>query len=170
MKENQMKFIWNEKEKKLFDFSPIGFDVLGKYEIAVALETGNTILNSNNFQIIDVRQIKSTVKKVWNQWFPLGERNTSLMVGVFWTAFMTYIFPWCLDIAKVYCAWKIIQGFYSEGKGVDGKGGKSGFSSLIQYGKWYIALSLVPFAVLFIDEVAHKMSTELMSHPINIDK
>lgn len=198
MKKNQMKFVKSGNEMKFIDYKVINLDkmkepfnpfkptlidvdlqhfaknnevlILTNKEIACALDGGlPNKLKDVNFQIIDIREIKSNIKKVWKQWFPIGDKNTTMAIGVFWSAFMTYIFPWCLDLAKVYVAWKIVQGFYSEGKGVEGgKGGKGGFASLIHYGKWYIALSLIPWGVMLIDEVAHKMSVELMSHPLNI--
>lgn len=188
MKKNQMKFVKNGNEMKFLNFQVIDLDnffnnplplnldsLLAKNEIAVTRDNSfayPNILKTSNYQIIDVRQIKKTIKKVWNQWFPFKDKNATMAVGVFWTAFMQYIFPWCLDLAKVYCAWKIVQGFYQEGKGVGsggGGGGRGGFGALVHYGKWYVALSLVPWGVMLIDEVAHKMSVELMSHPINLN-
>ena len=79
--------------------------------------------------------------------------------GVFWDAFMTYIFPWMLDIAKVFCAIKIAQGFYQEKRG--GRDEGTGFGAMVTYGKWYLVFWLIPFGVELIDQVGSKMLNEL---------
>lgn len=79
--------------------------------------------------------------------------------GIFWGAFMRYIFPYLLDIAKVFCAIKIAQGFYQEKRGGSGDG--TGFGALVTYGKWYLVFWLVPWFVQLIDEVGAKMISDL---------
>jgi hypothetical protein len=79
--------------------------------------------------------------------------------GVFWDAFMTYIFPWMLDIAKVFCAIKIAQAFYQERRG--GRDEGSGFGAVVQYGKWYLVFWLIPWGVELIDQIGGKMLNEL---------
>jgi hypothetical protein len=117
-------------------------------------------------QFIDIKELKKTWNRLKNDWFPIGQKNTTLAVGVFWTAFMTYIFPWMLDIAKVYCCFMIAQGFYKEHKGVTGREGRSGFQSLVYYGKWLIAFHLIPVGVTLIDQIGIKMMTELQNQPL----
>lgn len=189
MKSNQMKFVRQNGEMKyldvklidLNDLVPMGFgyghneidfknylDSSNK-EVACAIESPK--VNIQNCQIIDVGELKRHFIKVWKQWFPFGERNTTMAVGVFWTAFMTYIFPWLLDIAKVYCAWRVVQGFYQEGKGLGGRegggGGRGGFGSLVYYGKWYLAFWLIPWGVQLIDEIGQQMHSELLKHGLD---
>jgi hypothetical protein len=79
--------------------------------------------------------------------------------GVFWDAFMTYIFPWMLDIAKVFCAIKIAQAFYQERRG--GRDEGTGFGALVTYGKWYLVFWLIPWGVELIDQIGGKMLNEL---------
>lgn len=183
--ENKQKaFLAEHQNFQLIDFqnlSPVPVLPLSGYgygyannEVAVSIEglsfeeVSLSKINKKNFLIIDGHGIRKGIKKVLHQWFPFGNRNTSLAVGVFWTAFMTYIFPWLLDIAKVYCAWKVVQGFYSEGKGLGKEGGRSGFGSLVYYGKWYLAFWLVPWGVELIDEIGRQMNYELIHHPIDL--
>ena len=78
--------------------------------------------------------------------------------GVCWDAFMKYIFPHMLDIAKVFCALKIAQGFYQEKRG--GRDEGTGFGSVVTYGKWYLIFWLVPFFVELIDQVGLKMISD----------
>lgn len=85
--------------------------------------------------------------------------------GVFWDTFMKYIFPWLIDIAKVYCVIKIAQGFYEEKVG--GRDGGSGFGNFVTYGKWLLLFHLVPFFVLLIDQLGLKMVNDLKMNPIN---
>jgi len=166
MKTNQMKFCLVNGEMQQFNI----FDYLGANEIAVSLE-GQTYRfrgeEIKNFQTIDFRQFKSSVKRLWKEWFPFGEKNTTLAVGILWTAFSTYVFPWLLDIAKVYCAFMIAQGFYNEHKGISGRDGRSGFSSFVYYGKWLIAFHLIPFGVELLDQVGAKMLLDIKSNPAN---
>lgn len=79
--------------------------------------------------------------------------------GVFWDAFMQFIYPWFLDIAKVFCAIKIAQGFYEERRG--GKDGGTGIENFVRYGKFYLLFALIPWIVELIDEVGSKMLLEL---------
>lgn len=79
--------------------------------------------------------------------------------GVFWDTFMVYIFPWMLDIAKVFCAIKIAQAFYQERRG--GAGGGTGMEAIVTYGKWYLLFVLMPYGVQLIDELGNKMLMDL---------
>lgn len=79
--------------------------------------------------------------------------------GVFWQVFMTYIFPWMMDIAKVWCAIKIAQAFYQEKRG--GRDEGTGMSAFVAYGKWYLLFSLLPWGVELIDQLGTKMLSEL---------
>lgn len=81
--------------------------------------------------------------------------------GIFWNTFLQYIFPWMLDIAKVYCLVRIAQAFYQEKRG--GRDGGTGFSALIEHGKWYLVFWCLPILVDLIDGVGHQMFNELHS-------
>lgn len=85
---------------------------------------------------------------------------TIVSKGVFWSAFLTYIFPWMLDLSKVFCAIKIAQGFYQENR-TGGQGGTTGMSALTKYGKWYLIFWLIPWGVSLIDQVGQQMFNEL---------
>lgn len=126
------------------------------------------LYESKNFQIIDMNELRKHFNKLKREWFPIGDKNTTLAVGVFWTAFMTYIFPWMLDIAKVYCAFQIAQSFYKENKGMGGKDGRTGFQSLVYFGKWYLAFWLIPWAVELIDQIGEKMNRELIENGVDL--
>lgn len=79
--------------------------------------------------------------------------------GVFWSAFMNYIFPWILDLSKVFCAIKIAQGFYMEHRG--GRDSGSGMGTFVTYGKWYILIAIIPFIVELLDQITSKMLLDL---------
>lgn len=79
--------------------------------------------------------------------------------GIFWDAFMKYIFPYMLDIAKVFCAIKIAQAFYQERRG--GREGGSGVEAIVTYGKFYLLFALMPWAVELLDELGTKMLNDL---------
>lgn len=81
--------------------------------------------------------------------------------GVFWDTFLTYIFPWFLDIAKVFCAIKIAQGFYQEKRG--GRDNDTGMGSMVTYGKWLLLFHLIPWGVTLIDQIGSKMFTDLQN-------
>lgn len=79
--------------------------------------------------------------------------------GVFWETFMKYIFPWFLDVAKVFCAIKIAQEFYNEKRGGSDQG--TGFSGLVTYGKWLLLFHLIPWGVTLIDQIGATMLSDL---------
>jgi hypothetical protein len=123
--------------------------------------------------IVDTPSIKESIKnmdflkggkgrKAYSIAMPtlvLGVATVTSGSGVFWSAFMQYIFPWLLDVAKVFCAIKIAQSFYQERRG--GRDEGTGFGALISYGKWYLVFWLVPWFVELIDQVGGKMLLEL---------
>lgn len=84
--------------------------------------------------------------------------------GIFWKAFLEYIFPWILDIGKVYCCVRVAQAFYQERRG--GKDEGTGIQALLTHGKWYLALWLLPWGVELIDGIGHQMFDNLRTHPI----
>jgi len=90
--------------------------------------------------------------------------STAIGGGVFWTAFMKYIFPYFIDIAKVFCVIKIAQGFYNERRG--GMDSGSGLGSLVTYSKWYLCFLLLPVFVNLVDQVGHKMLIDLQNNPL----
>lgn len=79
--------------------------------------------------------------------------------GIFWETFMTYLFPWFLDIAQVYCAVKVAQAFYQENRG--GRDAGSGLSSMVVYGKWLLLFHMIPFAVKLIDQLGRTMANSV---------
>lgn len=91
----------------------------------------------------------------------LGTASTLTSGGLFWDTFLTYIFPWMLDIAKVYCLIRIAQAFYEEKRG--GRDSGTGFSALVQHGKWYLVFWLLPLGVELIDQIAGTMFNEIQT-------
>jgi hypothetical protein len=87
--------------------------------------------------------------------------------GIFWKAFLVYIFPWMLDIAKVYCCIRICQAFYEERRG--GRDSGTGFGAVVQYGKWYLIFWLIPWAVELIDQIGGHMFNDLQNKGVNLD-
>lgn len=79
--------------------------------------------------------------------------------GIFWDTFMKHIFPYFIDVAKVFCIIKIAQGFYSENRG--GRDGGTGMGSLITYSKWYLCFLLLPVFVTLVDQIGHTMLQEI---------
>lgn len=121
--------------------------------------------------IVDMPRIKESIKnmeftkgKTMSVAFPLVLGVATGGSGVFWNTFMTYIFPWLMDIAKVYCVIKIAQGFYEERRG--GRDGGTGLTTFVQYGKWYLLFTLIPWGVQLIDELGVKMLHDLQQNPI----
>ncbi len=86
-------------------------------------------------------------------------------VGIFWDAFMNYIFPYMMDIAKVFCAIKIAQAFYQEKRG--GRDEGSGVGAFVTYGKWYILFALMPWCVELLDQLGTKMLIDLRGNGLN---
>lgn len=122
--------------------------------------------------IIDIPTIKRTLKYKFKTMhlsvapMPiLGTVGIGSGGGVFWEAFLTYIFPWMLDIAKVLCAIKIAQAFYQEKRG--GRDEGTGMGALVQYGKWYLIFWLIPWGVELIDQIGEKMFKDLQSKPLS---
>lgn len=119
--------------------------------------------------IVDIPRIKSSIKSgsfLKNKSFsiaPIGLMMGAVTPtggsGVFWDAFMRYIFPWMLDVAKVYCAIRICQAFYQEKRG--GRDDGTGFGALVQYGKWYLVFWLIPWGVELIDQIGSRMLNDL---------
>lgn len=97
---------------------------------------------------------------------PVGMAPVGASTGVFWNAFLQYIFPWVLDVGKVYCCIRIAQAFWQERRG--GRDGESGISALLTHGKWYLCLWLLPWGVELIDGIGGTMFENLRSNPINI--
>ena len=79
--------------------------------------------------------------------------------GLFWTMFQEYIYPWFLDLATVFVAIKIAQGFYQENRG--GRDSGSGFNAVFTYGKWLLLFHMIPFFVKLMDEIGRTMSNHL---------
>lgn len=129
---------------------------------------------TNQANIIDLREVKSYVKEMKfldnkalsiAPVFILGAVDMSTGgAGIMWETFMKYIFPWMLDIAKVFCAIKIAQGFYQEHRG--GKNGETGLGSIVTYGKWLLLFHLLPFAVTLIDQIGVTMFNGLSQNPV----
>lgn len=122
--------------------------------------------------IVDTPMIKESIKNMnflKNKTMSIAIPTLALGVatggsGVFWNTFMTYIFPWLMDVAKVYCVIKIAQGFYEERRG--GRDSGTGMSTFVTYGKWYLLFMLIPWAVELVDQLGLKMLTDLKTQPI----
>jgi hypothetical protein len=132
------------------------------------------ILDSTAY-IVDIPSIKDSVKhmsftkgKAFSIAIPvvlgvatMGDATTGGGAGIFWKAFMQYIFPYMMDIAKVFCAIKIAQSFYQERRG--GRDEGSGVGAFVSYGKWYLLFAIMPWAVELLDQLGTKMLVELRS-------
>jgi hypothetical protein len=169
MKRNQMKFInidkkLTEVKREIVKIDLEKFKAIPFNANHFALPDGGQVKVIQNFQIIDVKEVKAKFNKIWKQWF--GDRNSTRAVGVLWSAFVLYVFPWLLDIAKVYCAFMIAQSFYKEHKGVEGKGGRNGFQSFVYYGKWLVVFHLIPIGVEMLDQIGAKMMIDIKTNPI----
>lgn len=130
---------------------------------------------SSTAYIVDIPRIKESIK---NMEFTKGKTMSVALplvvgtatgvggagVGVFYNTFMVYLFPYMLDIAKVYCIIKIAQGFYEERIG--GKQGGSGLGNFVTYGKWLLLFHLIPFFILLVDQLGLKMMNDLQVNPI----
>jgi len=119
--------------------------------------------------VVDVPLIKESIKAYAKRGLGDGRFATIAVgsSGVFWKAFLVYIFPWMLDIAKVYCAIKICQAFYEEKRG--GREGGTGFGALVQYGKWYLVFWLIPWGVELIDQLGGQMFNDLKTKGLDLD-
>jgi hypothetical protein len=141
-------------------------------------ETGQNIMQEmkrvaplSTALIVDIPNVKKSIKQKSRNFLtntnfalaPLAMGATGAGgidgAGVFWDTFLTYIFPWMLDIAKVYCLVRIAQAFYKEKRGGSDSG--TGFSALIEHGKWYLIFWLLPIGVELIDQMGHRMFTDL---------
>lgn len=138
------------------------------------METMRQSLPLSTALIVDIPMVKETIKKKGKNFltnsnfaiapFALGTVAPMESSGFFWDTFLTYIFPWMLDIAKVYCLVRIAQAFYEEKRG--GKDSGTGFSALVQHGKWYLVFWLLPIGVELIDQVASNMFNQLQTKTI----
>lgn len=168
MKKNQMKFNVVNGKMMQIDFNNLNKPIALNFDNIPTFNKNDIELSFQNFKMIDIREVKQSLATTIKMWFPFGEKATTMAVGIFWTAFMTYIFPWLLDIAKVYCAWKIAQGFYRDGKGMGSKdGGSGGFANLVYYTKWYLMFWCLPFLVEVIDQIGHKLNEDLLKKGID---
>jgi hypothetical protein len=144
-------------------------------------ETGQNILQEmrtvaplSTAFIVDIPNVKKSVKQksknfLKNSNFAMAPMAMGTVTsidngGVFWNTFLTYIFPWMLDIAKVYCLVRIAQAFYQEKRG--GRDSGTGFSALLEHGKWYLIFWLLPIGVELIDQVGHKMFDDMHNKAI----
>jgi hypothetical protein len=122
--------------------------------------------------IIDMPRIRESIKSgeiLRNKSFSIMPISVMGMAtgihgtGIFWDTFLTYIFPYMLDIAKVFCAIKIAQAFYEEKRG--GSNSATGMASFVTYGKWYLLFVLTPWMVELVDQLGGKMLTGLHTTP-----
>ncbi|UGO51193.1 hypothetical protein PQE72_gp015 [Bacillus phage vB_BanS_Skywalker] len=118
--------------------------------------------------IVDIPRTKESIHRYVRKGLGDGRFATVAIggSGVFWKAFLTYIFPWMLDIAKVYCAIKIAQAFYEEKRG--GRDGGTGMQAVVQYGKWYLVFWCIPWLTELIDGIGGTMFNELRSNKIDL--
>ncbi|MDS7057011.1 hypothetical protein NXG04_06820 [Klebsiella pneumoniae] len=118
--------------------------------------------------IVDIPRTKESIHKYVRKGLGDGRFATVAMggSGVFWSIFLKFIFPWMLDIAKVYCAIKIAQAFYEEKRG--GREGGTGMQAVVQYGKWYLLFWGIPFLTELLDQIGGTMFNELKGNKIDI--
>jgi len=138
------------------------FDVDGKtwsFNNPNPLEVMQESLPLSTAYIVDIPQIKESIKSGRAFKHMAYATVTVGSQGIFWKAFLIYIFPWMLDIAKVYCAIRICQAFYQEKRG--GKEEGTGFGAIVTFGKWYLVFWLVPWAVELIDQIGGTMFNDL---------
>lgn len=132
------------------------------------LEDMNKSLPISTALIVDIPNIKESIGKKSKNILktPMVYSVTPAIgsTGVFWHAFLTYIFPWILDIGKVYCCIRVAQAFYQERRG--GRDEGTGIQALLVHGKWYLALWLLPWGVELIDGIGHTMFDNLRQHPV----
>lgn len=160
-----MKFRYNDGEMKL-----ISDNVMQEMKRVAPLSTA---------LIVDIPSVKKSMKRnrqnflknssfsiapIWVLGTATGVGADMAGAGVFWDTFLTYIFPWMLDIAKVYCLVRIAQAFYKERRGGSDSG--TGWSALLEHGKWYLIFWLLPIGVELIDQVGHKMFLDLHNKAI----
>lgn len=125
------------------------------------------LVKKENREIKDVEIVKKKGNYFYS-FFPTATLIVGTAVandvgaGIFWGTFMKYIFPYMLDIAKVFCAIKITQAFYQERRG--GRDGGTGLEAVVTYGKWYMLFALTPWAVELLDELGVKMLSDLRSN------
>lgn len=110
--------------------------------------------------VIDPRELIRKYNEFKNDWYG-GNQTMRVVTGVFWKAFLYYIFPCLADIGKVWCAVMVCKSFYNEHRS-GGREGKGGMEALVHYGKWYLMFMLIPWGVELVDQLGHKMYLELM--------
>lgn len=144
-------------------------DVNGNWELEKPkpiLNTMNDVLPISTCYMIDIPSIKKrAMEGLGNKSFAVAPVTAIASQGIFWKAFLVYIFPWMLDIAKVYCAIRIAQAFYQEKRG--GRDESSGLGAVMTYGKWYLVFWMVPILVELIDQIGGTMFNELKGTPID---
>lgn len=126
--------------------------------------------------IVDMREVKTYMKEMKflnNKTFSIAPIALAIVaptagVGVFWSAFLQYIFPWVLDVGKVYCCIRIAQAFWQERRG--GKDDASGMSAMLTHGKWYLCLWLLPLFVELVDGIGATMFENMRNNPVQIQR
>jgi hypothetical protein len=152
-----MRFRLQDGEMKLVDNN-----ILGEMRQLVPFSTA---------YIVDMPRIKETIKSKSKNFLKNTQFATAPVVigsqGVFWKAFLVYIFPWMLDIAKVYCAIRIAQAFYQEKRG--GRDDGTGMGAVVTFGKWYLIFWLIPWAVELIDQIGGTMFNDLTNKGVDLN-
>lgn len=180
-----MKFVLNDKGMLVFehelinDYIPVINDLNNftgeEKEFEDFRNYMKKIINFKNLKVY-AKDIKEIIKSKINDKRKNGVKLFSLVPalalgtisstaygsggGIFWDVFMEYIFPYLMDIAKVYCVIKIAQGFYEERKGSNGSG--SAMSSLVEYGKWYLLFMFIPIGVELVDQIGKSMLDKIL--------
>ena len=118
--------------------------------------------------IINTKTVLITASMLMCPAIGFAETGAVASQGMFWKIFLTHIFPILTDVAKVFCAIKVAQGFYQERRG--GRDEGTGIGTLVSYGKWYILFCLLPFFVELVDEIGRKMYMDIKDMPSSISK
>lgn len=137
------------------DFSARLETIVSEMEMASAIDRPSKIKKFRNFLKTSQFSIAPIVPMLATVTFQM-DRD-----GIFWNTFLQYIFPWMLDIAKVYCLIRIAQAFYQEKRG--GRDSGTGWSALLEHGKWYLIFWMLPIGVELIDAIGHKMFEDMSS-------
>lgn len=83
--------------------------------------------------------------------------------GIVWDSFINYVYPWFLEVAKVFCIIKVAQTLY-QNQSTGSRGGEAtNFGAILSWGKWYAIFLFLPFVVELIEGASQDMLKQLRS-------
>lgn len=81
--------------------------------------------------------------------------------GIIWDSFINYVYPWFLEVAKVFCIIKVAQTMY-QNQSTGSRGGEAtNFGAILSWGKWYAIFLFLPFVVELIEGASQDMLKQL---------